>query len=112
MISTPLRRVLGMLLSLLAVTVNRHHLFRKWHPQNIPTEIDPGRSYIAENDVLIEEDAVGNVEVLLQVEIFGVVQVPLNLYYFAVDLCPDFPGILEVFGPPWKLTKQFQWIGF
>jgi hypothetical protein len=38
-------------------------------PKNVATELDPFRSNVAENNVLVDEDAIGNGEIGVQVNI-------------------------------------------
>ena len=76
-----------------------------FQPEHRPAIVEPLVGNVAENDVLIDEDAVGHCEIPLHVNIIGIGQLPWLFDDLAVDLALDRPRILRLFSPAGKLTQ-------
>jgi len=73
--------------------------------KNIAAELNPFRSNVVENDILMDEDAVGNGEIGVQVNIICIAQLSWHLHRLTVNLFPYSPRVLCFFAPAGKLTK-------
>jgi hypothetical protein len=80
-------------------------LFGRVLSKNVAAELNPFRSNVAENNVLIDEDAIGNGEIGVQVNIIRIGQLPWHFHRLTVNLFSYSPRVLRFFGPPSKLTK-------
>jgi hypothetical protein len=74
--------------------------------KNIATELNPFRSNVAENNILIDEDAIGNGEIGVQVNVIQIRQLPWYFHPFTVNLFSYSPRVLRSFNPAGKLTKS------
>ena len=80
--------------------------------QNVVAELNPLGSYVTENNVLVDEDAVGDREIGLQVNIICIGQFPGHSHRLTINLFDYFSRVLSFFAPAGKLTKPKQWVSF
>ena len=81
-----------------------HPAIREVLCENVAAELNPLRSYVTENNVLVDEDAVGDREIGLQVNIIGIGQFPGHSHRLTIDLFDYSSRVLRLFAPAGKLT--------
>ena len=81
-------------------------------PQKAATKRDPFRSNVAENNVLVDEDTIGDGEIIVHVNVKSICQLPGGFDGFAIDLLSDSAGVFPPFRPAGKLTKSRELTGF
>src|ERR1044072_49284 len=87
-------------------------LCRRILREHIATKLNPVRSDVAENNVFVNKDAVGDEEIFVQVHISIVAQWSGAFDDFTIDLFSDDSRILCRFSPLRKLTQLGELIRF
>ena len=73
--------------------------------QDVLTELDPFGCHIAENNIFVDKDPIGNRVVSLNVDIIIIGQRSDLFHNLTVDFLSDFPRLFNFFSPAGKLTK-------